>query len=95
MKKKELKKAVEELTEAIRLTQEYIDLPALEGWSWYDALKKYAPEKAERLRARQQHPSQFFMTNNTATGSSSSCTVSGCRCRTTWVTNYEVKDEGE
>jgi hypothetical protein len=40
---------VEDLTEAIRLTVEYIGndrLPALEGWSWFDALTKYAPEKA-------------------------------------------------
>lgn len=41
--------AVHELTEALRLTVEYIGikmLPPVEGWSWYDALKKYAPEKA-------------------------------------------------
>lgn len=48
--------AIEELTEAIRLTQEYIQLPAEEGWSWYDALKKYAPEKADYLRAQWDHP---------------------------------------
>lgn len=44
--------AVEELTEAIRLTVEYVGtetLPAIEGWSWYDALVKYAPEKAKAL----------------------------------------------
>jgi hypothetical protein len=41
--------AVEELTEALRLTREYVGdvLPAIVGWSWYDALVKYAPEKAE------------------------------------------------
>lgn len=42
-------RAVEELTEAIRHTVEYVGLdmlPAVEGWSWYDALKRYAPEKA-------------------------------------------------
>ena len=40
---------VEELTEALRLTAEYTGqgvLPAIEGWSWYDALVKYAPQKA-------------------------------------------------
>ena len=40
--------AVEDLTEAIRLTVEYVGtetLHPIEGWSWYDALLKYAPEK--------------------------------------------------
>lgn len=40
---------IEELTEAIRLTAEYVGprtLPAVKGWSWFDALSKYAPEKA-------------------------------------------------
>lgn len=39
-----------ELTEAIRLTVEYVGndmLPAIEGWDWYDALVKYAPEVAQ------------------------------------------------
>lgn len=38
---------IRELTEAIRLTVEYVGvdiLPPIEGWSWYDALSKYAPE---------------------------------------------------
>lgn len=46
------KTAVEELTEAIRFTAEYLGpdkLPAIEGWSWYDALVKYAPEKAAKF----------------------------------------------
>ena len=46
--------AIEELTEAIRFTVEYIGtaaLPAVEGWSWYDALTKYAPDKARALAA--------------------------------------------
>ena len=42
---------VEELLEAIRLTQEYAQLPALEGWTWYDTYRKYRPKDAERLRA--------------------------------------------
>lgn len=40
---------VEELTEALRLTAEYTGqgvLPASEGWTWFDALSKYAPQKA-------------------------------------------------
>ncbi|QDM57120.1 hypothetical protein SEA_WHACK_57 [Rhodococcus phage Whack] len=42
--------AVEALTEAIRFTVEYVGLetlPPIEGWSWYSALTKYAPEKAK------------------------------------------------
>lgn len=42
--------ATRELTEAIRLTVEYTGndmLPAIEGWDWYDALVKYAPEVAQ------------------------------------------------
>lgn len=42
--------AVEELLEAIRLTQEHAQHPAIEGWSWYDTYRKYRPEDAERLR---------------------------------------------
>lgn len=32
------------LAEALRLTREYVGadrLPAIEGWSWYDALRRY------------------------------------------------------
>lgn len=39
--------AIRELAQAIRLTREYVGpekLPALDGWSWYDALKRHAPE---------------------------------------------------
>ena len=42
--------AIRELTEAIRFTVEYVGndmLPAIEGWDWYDALVKYAPEVAQ------------------------------------------------
>jgi hypothetical protein len=44
---------IEQLTEAIRLTVEYVGtetLPPLSGWSWYDALMQYAPEKAQVFR---------------------------------------------
>jgi len=44
------RKANRELIQAIVWTQEYAQLPAIEGWSWYDALVKYAPGQAERLR---------------------------------------------
>lgn len=45
--------AVLELCNAIRLSVEYVGtktLPPIEGWSWYDALKKHAPEMAQELR---------------------------------------------
>lgn len=38
------------LLEAIRLTQEYAQLPAVDGWSWFDAYRSRRPEDAERLR---------------------------------------------
>lgn len=41
---------VADLCDAIRLTAEYANLPAVEGWSWYDALRKHAPDAAERAR---------------------------------------------
>lgn len=50
--------AIRELTEAIRLTVEYVgndNLPPLEGWSWFDALKKYDPESAQRFVDHPQH----------------------------------------
>jgi len=40
--------AVQELAQAIRLTREYVGedvLPAIEGWSWYDALCRWAPHE--------------------------------------------------
>jgi hypothetical protein len=46
--------AIRELTEAIRFTVEYIGtdaLPPIPGWSWYDALEKYAPETAAEFVA--------------------------------------------
>jgi len=50
---KERDEAIHELTEAIRLTVEYMGvemLPPIEGWSWYAALVKYAPEKAKPFK---------------------------------------------
>lgn len=47
---RERDQAIEELTEALRFTVEYVGtemLPPVEGWSWYDALLKYAPDKAQ------------------------------------------------
>ena len=41
--------AARDLAEALRLTVEYVGndiLPAQEGWSWFDALKRYNPEMA-------------------------------------------------
>lgn len=41
--------AVRELLEAIRLTQEYVQLPPLEGWTWFDAYSRWRPADATRL----------------------------------------------
>lgn len=41
--------AVEELLEAIRLTQEYAQFPCLPGWDWWDAYIKHRPNDAARL----------------------------------------------
>lgn len=49
-----LRTAFADLVDAIRLTQEYTQLPALEGWSWYDALTRHAPDVAEKLRSAWQ-----------------------------------------
>lgn len=43
-------KDIEELAKAIHFTVEYIGydhLPAVPGWSWYDALRRYHPELAD------------------------------------------------
>lgn len=39
--------AVADLAEALRLTAEYAMLPALAGWSWYDALRRHMPAELE------------------------------------------------
>lgn len=47
-----------ELVEALRLTVEYVGTHTLRpepGWSWYDALTKYAPEVAERFAITHAH----------------------------------------
>lgn len=61
MRKRELarrlaatKLAKADLVEAIRLTQEYIQLPAVPGWSWHDALARHAPEVLAQLKNQQE-----------------------------------------
>ena len=42
--------AVAGLAQALRLTREYVGadlLPAVEGWSWYDALRRWAPHELD------------------------------------------------
>lgn len=46
---KKLKRANWDLIQAIRLTQEYSQLPAVKGWEWYDALEKHSPETLAHL----------------------------------------------
>lgn len=43
---------ISELTEAIRLTVEYVGtdmLPPIEGWDWFDVMVRYDPETAKRF----------------------------------------------
>lgn len=52
--------AAQQLAEALRLTVEYVGtatLPALPGWSWYDALAEHFPAMAEEL-AKPQYRGQ-------------------------------------
>lgn len=54
----ETREAVDELTEAIRLTVEYVGndlLPPIEGWSWFDALTRYAPDVAAAFKLNPIH----------------------------------------
>lgn len=49
--------AIHDLVEAIRLTVEYVGTDVLhpgEGWTWYDALLKHAPEVAARFKAEHE-----------------------------------------
>lgn len=56
--------AVSDLVDAIRLTVEYLGndtLPAIEGWSWFDALNEYAPDVAQQFV---DHPLHFSKTQS-------------------------------
>jgi hypothetical protein len=70
--------AVAVLTEAIRLTVEYVGLetlPPVPGWSWFDALTRYDPHTAQSfleqwrrfpyLRLREDLRRQLLATNTT------------------------------
>ncbi|MFJ2719416.1 hypothetical protein [Streptomyces sp. NPDC087437] len=55
-----LEAAVAELAQALRLTREYVGedvLPAAEGWSWYDALRRHVPH--EITAADESHADSF------------------------------------
>lgn len=54
--------AAQHLAEALRLTVEYVGtatLPALPGWSWYDALAEHYPSMAEELSKPQYRGMPF------------------------------------
>jgi hypothetical protein len=44
-----LRADLEEGLEAVRITQEYIQLPCVDGWLWWEFYKKHRPEDAMRL----------------------------------------------
>jgi len=50
----QLTECAQELVDALVWSAEYAGLPAAEGWSWYDALKKHAPATLEGFEARQE-----------------------------------------
>ena len=57
--------AIYELTEAIRFTVEYVGndtLPPIDGWSWFDALRKYRPELAEHFEQNPQLSPDNYVT---------------------------------
>lgn len=45
----ELERDKVELITAIRLTQEFVMLPAVDGWSWYDTLKRHDPQLLDAM----------------------------------------------
>jgi hypothetical protein len=47
---------IQALVEAIRVTQEYIQLPPIEGWAWYDTLRAVAPQVADQLKRDYKAP---------------------------------------
>lgn len=53
-REEQLTQAAQELVDALVWSAEYAGLPASEGWSWYDALKKHAPAALESFVDRQK-----------------------------------------
>lgn len=52
---RELRDQRDEAVQALRLTHEYVGtdmLPAVEGWSWYDALRHLCPSYVATLHRR-------------------------------------------
>ena len=48
----------QELVDALVWSAQYAGLPAAEGWSWYDALKKHAPAALEGFYPRDEETTQ-------------------------------------
>lgn len=56
-----------QLCEAIRLTVEYVGtdmLPPIDGWSWYDALKKHEPMTAARFRKQWESRKESWLSEH-------------------------------
>ncbi|WP_435113313.1 hypothetical protein [Nocardiopsis synnemataformans] len=76
--------AVHDLTEALRLTREYVGadtLPAHPGWSWYDALARHAPDTLKTIVDTAEPPDRPHLVLHPGheTGEYND---TGCRCRT-------------
>lgn len=54
----QLTECAQELVNALVRSAEYAGLPASEGWSWYDALKKHAPSALEGFCPRDKETTE-------------------------------------
>ena len=61
----ELVECAQELVDALVWSAEYASLPAAEGWSWYDALKKHAPSALEVFCPRDEETTEADVPTST------------------------------
>lgn len=63
-REKQLTECAQELVNALVWSAEYAGLPAAEGWSWYDALKKHAPSALEGFYPRDEETTEADVTTS-------------------------------
>lgn len=61
----QLTHCAQELVDALVWSAEYAHLPAVEGWSWYDALKKHAPAALESFIRREKETTEADVSTST------------------------------